>query len=289
MIITTKWAATVAIFAVLTACGGGGGGGDGGGGGSGGGGGGSSTLTASGQITDSTSAAVISGAQVDINLASTDHPGNSGTDGNYSIAFPNNALPRFLVGSVNKAGYLPGTVFFDYIDGQLQPSSAGSNNAALVPLQLPQPSSKDVVFLNGTGITHLGDDEFTGEPNSKLQVAATGKVLSDSFELTSALKDLYTSITITMQARGVQTPLFCDKIVVGNRFDNEIVTGGTSQDLMSSASDGSFTQISHTFPLVDFAAGDTVYLQILAGKKCVNPTADVDDLEIATITGELQI
>ena len=67
MTTSPKLVATMGMLVLLTACGGGGGGG-GGGGTSGGGGTNAQSLTASGQVTDASTLAVISGALVDIPL-----------------------------------------------------------------------------------------------------------------------------------------------------------------------------------------------------------------------------
>ena len=282
----TKLSATMAILAILTACGGGGGGGSGTTGGAP-----AQSLTASGQVTDASTGAAIPGAQVDIPLQASDPTGNSGTDGKYSVSLPNNGLPQFLVATVNKANYLPGTLFFEYVNGQLQPLNTGSNDAALVPIQ-----SKHVLFLNGLSVTHLGDDIFGGAANSQLQapLSTVGSGLlwdDDSFTLTATQRTSYNFLTVTLYARGVEsgTPKFyCDQIVLGNSIDpTGKVTGATPQALNVSAPDGSFTQISHTFPLTSLAADTVAHLQILSGKQCGNSASDSDDFEIVSIIGEL--
>ena len=287
MIAPNKLPAGMAILAILTACGGGGGGGSGS---SAGGGAPTQSLTASGQVTDASNGAVISGAQVDIPLRSSDPTGDSGTDGKYSLSLPNNGVPQFLVATVNKDGYLPGTLFFKYDNGQLQPLTTGSNNAALVPIQ-----TKDVVFLNGLSVTHLGDGDFGGTANAQLQVplSTVGSGLlwdDDSFTLTSTQRTSYNFLTVTLYARGVEsgTPKFyCDQIVLGNSIDPTGKVTGETQSLKVSAADGSFTQISHTFPLNSLAADAVAHLQILSGKQCGNTASDYDDFEIVSVTGEL--
>ena len=286
MIAPNKLLAGMAILAILTACGGGGGGS----GSSAGGAAPAQSLTASGQVTDASNGAVISGAQVDIPLQASDPTGNSGTDGKYSLTLPNNGLPQFLVATVNKDGYLPGTLFFEYVNGQLKPLNAGSNNAVLVPIQ-----PKHVIFLNGLSVTHLGDGDFGGTANSQLQVplSTVGSGLlwdDDSFTLTSTQRTSYNFLTVTLYARGVEsgTPNFyCDQIVLGNSIEPTGKVTGEAQSLKVSAVDGSFTQITHTFPLNSLAADAVAHLQILSGKQCVNTASDYDDFEIVSVTGEL--
>lgn len=287
MIAPNKLPAGMAILAILTACGGGGGGGSGS---SAGGGAPTQSLTASGQVTDASNGAVISGAQVDIPLRSSDPTGDSGTDGKYSLSLPNNGVPQFLVATVNKDGYLPGTLFFKYDNGQLQPLTTGSNNAALVPIQI-----KDVVFLNGLSVTHLGDGDFGGTAYSQLQVplSTVGSGLlwdDDSFTLTSTQRTSYNFLTVSLYARGVKsgTPKFYrDQIVLGNSIDPTGKVTGETQSLKVSAADGSFTQISHTFLLNSLAADAVAHLQIISGKQCGNTASDYDDFEIVSVTGEL--
>ena len=277
----TKLPATMAILAILTACGGGGGTGSGTTGSAP-----AQSLTASGQLTDASTGAAVPSAQVDVPLRTSDPTGDSGADGKYSLSLPNNGLPQYLVATVNKDGYLPGTLFFEYVNGQLQPLTTGSNDAALVPIQ-----SKHVLFLNGLNVTHLGDGDFGGTANSQLQAPISGLAWNDSFTLSAAQKTLYTALTVKLYARGVEsgTPKFyCDQIVLGNNIDTPTgkVTGAT-QPLTMSATDGSFTQISHTFPLNSLAADAVAHLQILSGKQCENSASDYDDFEIVTVTGEL--
>lgn len=281
MIAPNKLPAGMAILALLTACGGGGGGGS-----SAGGGAPAQSLTASGQVTDASNGGFVSGAQVDMPLQASNPTGNSGTDGKFSLSLPNNGLPQFLVATVNKDGYVPGTLFFKYVNGQLQPLNTGSNNAALVPLQ-----NTDVLFLNGLSVTHLGDGYFDGTVNSQLQAPLSGLTWKDSFTLSSSQRTLYTALTVTLYARGIEsgTPNFyCDQIVLGSSIDpTGNVTGATPQALHVSATDGSFTPISHTFPLNSLAADAAAHLQILSGKQCGNSASDYDDFEIVSVTGEL--
>jgi hypothetical protein len=284
MMTPVKLTTTMLVLGTLVACGGGGGGGSGGG---------STTsnsnpsVTASGQITDASNGNSVPGAQVDIPLKSTNPQVTSTGDGRYSLSLPQSGLPQFLAGTVNKAHYLPGTVLFQYTNGQLQPLSADSNNVALVPIQ-----DKDVVFFNGLSVTHLGDAAFTGVANSQLQAPVSGLIWSDSFNLSAAQKMTYTSLKVTLYARGVESAapgLFCDEIVLGNVVDTgtKKITGGISQPLSPSASDGSFTQITHTLSLSNLAADQVAHLQIISGKQCANPASDYDDFEIVTVVGEL--
>ena len=113
MIITYKFAAAMGMLIVLTACGGGGGGETGGGTNA-------QTLTVSGDVTDASS-----GAVVDIPLQTTTPTGNADTDGHYSLTRPNSGLPKFIVGTVNIANYMPGIVLFEYGNGQLTALSNG--------------------------------------------------------------------------------------------------------------------------------------------------------------------
>ncbi len=279
---TYNFAATMGLLTLLTACGGGGGGETSGGGVTN-----AQTLTASGEVTDASSNSVISGAVVDIPLQNSTPTGNTGSDGHYSLTLPNSGLPRFIVGTVNIANYLPGIVLFEYGNGQLAPLTAGANNAALAPIR----PGKDVVFLNGLSIVHLGDGDFSGTENSQLQVPVSSLIWKDRFRLTAAQKTDYKSLTVTLYARGIQSTapkFYCDQIGLGNNVDiNGTLIGTTPQPLLPTAADGSFTKITHTFSLTDLAADAEAQLQILSGKTCANGGADYDDFEIVAVTGEL--
>ncbi|MEO6024856.1 MAG: hypothetical protein ABIP64_17435, partial [Burkholderiales bacterium] len=247
------------------------------------------SLTAGGEVTDARTLAVISGALVDIPLQTSNPNGNTGTDGKYSLTLPNSGLPQFLVGTVNKTDYLPGTVFFKYANGQLQPLNTGSNNSALILIRPDQ----DLVFLNGLSVVHLGDAKFGGTANSQLQVQAAGLIWNESFRLTAAQQAKYTTLTVTLYGRGIEsgTPTFnCDQIGLGNNIDATTgkLTDGTPQTLTGTAADGSFTKITHTFSLNGLAADADAHLQIVSGKACASGTStDYDDFEIVAVTGEL--
>ncbi|MEO6025037.1 MAG: hypothetical protein ABIP64_18380, partial [Burkholderiales bacterium] len=256
MTTSPKLVATMGMLVLLTACGGGGGGG-----GTSGGGTNAQSLTASGEVTDARTFAVISGALVDIPLQTSNPSGNTGIDGKYSLTLPNSGLPQFLVGTVNKTDYLPGTVFFKYANGQLQPLNTGSNNSALILIRPGQ----DLVFFNGLSVVHLGDEKFGGTANSQLQVRSSGLIWNDSFRLTAAQQANNTTLTVTLYGRGIEsgTPTFnCDQIGLGNTIDPTTgkLTDGTRQTLKATAADGSFTKITHTFLLSGLAADADAHL-----------------------------
>ncbi len=283
MTIRIKQKMTLLLLAALTACGGGGGGGDGGGGG---GGTTDQSVTATGLVTVAGIGTPVEGAIVDITLTTPKPSANSGSDGRYSLALLKNELPEFFAGTVNKANYLPGTVFFRYANGQLQPRDAGSNDVALVPIQPGQPGqpSKDVVFLQGTSIVHLGDGLFEGTANSQFQAPVSALIWKDSFIPDPA----FTTLTVTLYAHGVETPTYCDEIVLGIDLDAAgVIIGGQRQPLLASPVDGSFNKISHTFTLPALTSGANAYLQIFSRAKCTNATAESDDFEVVSVVGEL--
>lgn len=277
MIITTKQTVTLLMLAALTACGGGGGGG---------GDTAAQSVTASGRVTESVKSTGVDKALVDIKLKTTNPFVNSGADGAYSLSLLKNELPTNFVGTVAKAGYLPGTVFFKYVGGLLEPSSAGSNNVALVL----RDEGADVKFPVGLTIVHVGDGTFEGTANSQFQVKESGLIWNDSFTPTALQILTYTKLTVTLFARGVETTgltPYCNKIVLGDNFSGGNIIGGDRQPLTATASDGSFSQITHTFTLPPVSSGASVYLQILSGKKCDNPASDNDDFEVVSVVGKL--
>ena len=151
-----------------------------------------------------------------------------------------------------------------------------------------------MLFLKGLTIVHLGDEDFGGAENSQLQVPTSGLFWRDSFKLTAVQKANFTTFTVTLYARGIQSGApksYCDLIGLGNNVDaNGALTGtGNAQlKLMATATDGSFTEIKHTFLLSGLTAGVVAHLEILSGKICSTSGADYDDFEIVAVTGELK-
>ena len=213
---------------------------------------------------------------------------NSGADGAYLLSLLKSELPTNFVGTVGKAGYLPGTVFFKYVGGQLQPSAAGSNNVALVPLV----QGADVVFPAGLTIVHVGDGTFEGPANTQFQVPVSGLSWNDNFTPTPLQIATYTKLRVTLFARGVETTgltAYCNEIVLGDNLIGGNISGGERQPLTATAVDGSFTQITFTFNLPTNTSGAPVHLQILSGKKCDNAASDNDDFEVVSVVGKLII
>jgi hypothetical protein len=144
-----------------------------------------------------------------------------------------------------------------------------------------------VIFANGLSVVHLGDGDFGGTANSKLQAHTSGATWPDTFTLDTTQKATFSSITITLFARGVETNIttpFCDQISLGN------MVGASPQTLTATNPDGSFTQISHTFPLAALTPG-TIHLQISSGTRSgtvcgPQATPDLDDFEIVSVTGK---
>lgn len=273
--------AALVLVGSLVACGGGGGGGGGGDGGSSGGGGSTSQRTSDGTVTDSSGAGV-SGATVDVPLGKNDYSTITAADGTYVLNIAGSeSLPKYFTATVNKSGYLPGAVFYQYTNSQLTALN-NSNNVVLAPI-----TDADVLFLGGLSVTHLGDGDFTGEPNSQLQVDASGTTFLDSFTLTDTQKSQYSTLTIKMYARGVESTSknYCDQIIVGNVAASVASASPNRQKLTQSSATGEFTEITHTFSLAELAAG-TVQLQINSGRQtCSATSGDYDDFEFAAVKG----
>ncbi len=296
------------VSGFLTACGGGGGGGGGGGSGSGSSSqvvtsGGSNTgntvddsgtqvtpigteFVSDGTVTDAVTAAGIGGALVDVPFgASTHYTASSAIDGKYALKISRSQpLPTFFTGTVNAGGYLPGTIFYRYDSATDQLFVLNnSNHAKLTPI-----AANTVLFLNGTTITHLGDGNFTGTPNSQLQVENSGLMFSDSFDWTPTLQAKYQSLTISMYARGVETTSkgLCNQIVVGQWMSSTALANSASLPLVETDSKGAFTQVNYTFVLSSLPPGK-IGIQILSGAKGCAAGSDHDDFEIVSVTGHL--
>jgi hypothetical protein len=301
--VLNKSALILAAAAVVAGCGGGGGGGGDGGstsntGGTPTSGGGVSTGTnpatgtqvwvTSGTVSDKSNAQPIENAFIDVPLNTSNFNTSSATDGTYTLAFPKSVpLPRFFTGNVNKTGYLPGTIFYNFENNQLIALN-GSQNVQLTPK-----TEQDVVFGKTLSVVHLGDGTFEGAANSQLQVPSSGAELKDSvsFTLTDAQRAQFTKLSITMLARGVQSASksYCDQLVVRSLANGQPIPGGPApQTLPETAADGSFTQIAPLeFSLSQLTAGP-IELLISSGPigNC-GGTGEIDDFEFVSVVGHL--
>ena len=101
-------------------------------------------------------------------------------------------------------------------------------------------------------IVHLGDGDFSGAENSQLQVQASGLLWRDRFTLTAVQKTNFTTFTVTLYARSIQSQapkFYSDLIGLGNNVDlNGALTGITPQTLMETAPTDRLPKLCTHFP-----------------------------------------
>ena len=138
-------------------------------------------------------------------------------------------------------------------------------------------------------LTHLGDDQYGGPANSKLQVATSGLATTQPLGvLTQQLKDQYKTARVEFSARGMQT----ESLQCATLYDNKIglsATGASSADAVvktvqpgASSGDGNFTRFSIPIDLADFPVGSTINFVASSGT-CNSGGTDRDDFELTAV------
>ncbi len=198
--------------------------------------------------------------------------------GSFELKIPRDyAYPQYFAGSISKAGFIPSPILFEF-NGQSQSSSVQGKSVSTRAT-----TDADVVYMSGIGVTHLGDDSFAGSANSQLQLSASGTFWIDKFVISPAQKSKYNQLCIFMLARGVQSANNDDLISLSK---NGAPGTYLVNRLLDSDPGGAYSQLSSCFSLADFAAGDTVQLQINSGNK---RGSDYDDFEFTNVLGLLSI
>lgn len=137
-------------------------------------------------------------------------------------------------------------------------------------------------------LTHLGDDQYGGTANSKLQVAASGLTSAQPLGvLTQQLKDQYKTAYVEFSARGMQT----ESMQCATQYENRIglsATSSSSGEIVKtvqpgpSSADGNFTRFSIPIDLSEFPADSTINFVASSGQ-CASGGTDRDDFEVTSV------
>jgi hypothetical protein len=226
-----------------------------------------------GQTLD-TNGARLEGVAVSVQLDGARHEAVSDAAGRWRIVMPvAYPYPRQFAGTAKKEGYSPSPVVFK-TTGACPAAADGS-------VRLRALTVADVVFPLGEGVTHLGDDVFTGDVNSQLQLPSSGLQWSDAFTYTDSMRAQFTSLCVTMLARGVQSAR--QNVIQVAREDGTPVERLLMNDTDAA---GGYTDASHCFSLAPFRAGDRVVVTIESGNGGLS-VLDYDDFEFLSVVGSL--
>ncbi|MEQ1844239.1 MAG: hypothetical protein ABL983_01525 [Nitrospira sp.] len=236
--------------------------------------------------------APIQGAKVALQLGLKEYSAGTDTQGRYSLEFPTDSLPVYLSAYAYKAGFLPKGIPLVYSGGTLFTVN-GSNN-----VQTRAATDRDVVYLKGVALTHLGDGQFNGGVNEQLQIPAQGDVWLDSFALTAQQRAAYSTLTISMSVRGLECSSVIASIYQVKQSGQTVQP--SPQVLGGAPASGSFGPLTKTFSLAGMEAGevfffirtDPVNAQTIATVPggCPGRTAssgDKDDFEFIEVLGRL--
>lgn len=138
-------------------------------------------------------------------------------------------------------------------------------------------------------LTHLGDDQYGGPANSKLQVATSGLATAQPLGVfTQQLKDQYKTAYVEFSARGMQT----ESQQCATQYENRIglsATGASSSAEVvktvqpgASNADGSFSRFSIPIDLSEFPVGSTIKFVASSGQ-CASGGTDHDDFELTAV------
>ena len=256
----------ISLTVAMTACGGGEGSGVDG----------NPAFVTSGKWVDG-AGAPIAGALVQVELDKV-YSTVTGGDGAFTLKTPQNyGYPRYFAGSISKLGYLPTPIFFESNGTSFSSSVQGKAVATRTSTEA------DVVFSTGIGVTHLGDDSFSGGANSGLQLVASGLVWLEKFALTGSQKQKYKTLCVQMLARGVQSISSKDYVSISLNGQP-----GTYEVQQMSDSDpaGSFSAQQYCFGITRFAADSIIQVQINSGNDD-GRRSDRDDFEFTNVLGQL--
>lgn len=226
----------------------------------------------SGQVVD-LNGAPVSGATVGVEL---DRVYSSSTDSNgrFTLRTPRDYnYPEYFAGYAQKAGHMPGQIFFQYQSGNLASSASGAS------VTTPVATAEDVFLPAGVSVVHLGDDSFGGAVNSQFQKRAQGIYWEDYFTLAAAASEA----CVSFFAKGVETETRLDNVISISKNGQP----GTFQvlDLRDSPTNGSYENQTHCFSLNGYQVGDRIRVAINSGIEY----GDYDDFEFVGVTAKLSL
>ena len=137
-------------------------------------------------------------------------------------------------------------------------------------------------------LTHLGEDQYGGPANSKLQVVTSGLTsVQPVGVLTQELKDRYRTAYVEFSARGMQT----ESLQCATQYKNQIglsATGVSAEAIVktvqpgASSANGNFTRFSIPVDLSEFPVGSTINFVAGSGQ-CESGGTDYDDFELTSV------
>ena len=144
-----------------------------------------------------------------------------------------------------------------------------------------------VMSSPGRPLIHLGDDQYRGPANSKLQVATHGVQIENLIgTFTQDFKDRFNTAYIEFSARGMQE----ESMLCATHYENSIglvaTGGGLAEPVIrtvrpdASSPNGNFTRYSIPIDLTGIPAGASVSLVASSGK-CEAGGTDHDDFELS--------
>ena len=209
-----------------------------------------------GTVTDASNNQALSGATIRLDIQPVPIQRTSASNGKYSLRIPEGA-PKFFAITASHEGYIP----------QTKNLSISEDNQLLVDFSL-KPQNEDIVVINAIpDVHHLGNDNFSGDINSKFQKTAEGLSYTTSFTVSAGqLPPNYTNAKIWMLSKGAQ-------------LSNPIFINGTilPEFLRGSPSDGSFGEFTFEFDIGLLEEGNNT-LKIESGY-----SDDYDDFEFVNV------
>ncbi|AQV98504.1 carboxypeptidase regulatory-like domain-containing protein [Cupriavidus necator] len=180
---------------------------------------------------------------------------------------------------VHKDGYKPRTYYFTTIEA----GKTYTANSDPVQIKLAE---GEFVPEGGYMLFHVGDDNFSGAANSKLQAATLGA--SKSLKVTAVTEEMkakYRSMTLSYVARGIQTtgPNSCANFLWAYQPAQGSTPGFASVEKhppADSPTDGSFGAGSQVFSTASLVAGNDLWISIESGA-CSG--TNLDDFEVTNL------
>jgi hypothetical protein len=208
-------------------------------------------------VAQTTSSKPIPGASIAIRLAGALYQASTDQTGRVDIPIPGSvALPDYVVVTVDHSSYMPEAV-----------TVSGGQNAS-VTRTVTCTTSPGKVLLREVRLHHLGDNHFTGDPNSQLQMSSEGTVMKFQFTLSSVPS---TMPYLRLYGRGIQ---YTTRIKVNGVQVSSLSNSPTNGDLgcYSGLLGGTASSALHTG--VNTLAFETVYDSSIS---------DYDDIEFCSL------
>lgn len=181
------------------------------------------------------SSSPVSGATVSIQTREGEYRSATDKDGEAQIAIPNEvALPAFVIVTADHSTIMP--------EGRSLPGAQDSNTNRTITCE-PAPSR---ILVREAALHHVGDDHYTGDPNSQLQISTEGVRQSFAFSLSGIPGSMP---YIRFFARGIQ------------RRTKIQINGVTVNHLGDSSADGDLSRYSFQLtanPATVFRTGTNV-------------------------------